>query len=351
MKSRIFALTILLSTTLFAQEPKVILVTLDGVRWKEVFRGVEKSILDNKKYTSTIKQTTDAFWNEDSIKRREILMPFTWKTIKEKGVILGNRDAENFVNLNNKHLWSYPGYNEIITGKADDINIVNNKAIPNSNVSVFEIANQQNELNGKVMVVGSWMMYPNIFNQERSKILINAGYQQSFNPNKTEKELLIERFQQETPREWNGTRFDIFTHEFALEAMKNQKPKLLFIGYGEADDFGHDEDYDQYINAINRNDRMIEELWNYVQSDPFYKDQTTIIITTDHGRGNGNEWTDHNDKVIGSDEGFILMIGNGIKPNKIKKKQTSVNQIASTIADLLKVKTWNYKDSGKSILK
>ena len=46
MKSRIFALTILLSTTLFAQEPKVILVTLDGVRWKEVFRGVEKSILD-----------------------------------------------------------------------------------------------------------------------------------------------------------------------------------------------------------------------------------------------------------------------------------------------------------------
>lgn len=42
---------------------------------------------------------------------------------------------------------------------------------------------------------------------------------------------------------------------------------------------------------------MIEELWNYVQSDPFYKDQTTIIVTTDHGRGNGNEWTDHNDEV------------------------------------------------------
>ena len=133
--------------------------------------------------------------------------------------------------------------------------------------------------------------------------------------------------------------------------MKNQKPKLLFIGYGEADDYGHDEDYNQYITSINRNDRMIEELWNYVQSDPFYKDQTTIIITTDHGRGNGNEWTDHNDKVIGSDEGFILMIGKGIKPNKIKQKQTSVNQIASTIADLLKVKTWNYKDSGKSLLK
>ena len=351
MKKRFLILLLSLSTSIFAQEPKVILVTLDGVRWKEVFRGAEKSILENEKYTSTSKQTTEDFWNEDSIKSRELLMPFTWNYIKKNGVILGNRDEKNVVNLVNKHLWSYPGYNEIITGKADDINITNNKPVKNPNVSIFEIANQQKELSGKVMVFGSWTMFPNIFNEERSKLLINAGYQHSFNPNKTEKEVLIERFQQETPRQWNGTRFDIFTHEFALEAMKNHHPKLVFVGYGEADDFGHDADYDQYINAINRNDRMIEELWNYVQSDPFYKDQTTIIITTDHGRGNGNEWTDHNDKVAGSDEGFILMIGKGIKPNKIKQKQTSINQIASTIADLLKVKTWNYKDSGKSILK
>jgi hypothetical protein len=260
MKAKLLILFVLINSTIFAQEPKVILVTLDGVRWKEVFRGAEKSILDNEKYTSTIKQTTEAFWDRDSLKSRELLMPFTWKVIQKNGVILGNRDENNFVNLSNKHLWSYPGYNEIITGKADDINIMNNKAIPNPNISVFEIANQQKDFNGKVMIFGSWTMFPNIFNQERSKLLINAGYQQSFNTQKSERELLIERFQQETPREWNGTRFDIFTHEFALETMKNQHPKLLFIGYGEADDFGHDADYDQYINAINRNDLMIEEL-------------------------------------------------------------------------------------------
>ncbi|WP_314242245.1 alkaline phosphatase family protein [Empedobacter tilapiae] len=339
------------STFLFAQEPKVILITLDGVRWKEVFRGVEKSILNDKKYNSIIVQTNQKYWAEDSIKRRELLMPFTWKIIKEKGVILGNRDEQNFVNLTNKRLWSYPGYNEIITGKADDKRIKNNKDIPNPNISVFEMANQQKNLNNKVMVFGSWRMYTNIFNQDRSKLLVNAGYQDSFNQNKSERELLIERFQLETPKQWWGTRFDIFTHEFALEAMKNQKPKLLFIGYGEADDYGHDEDYDQYINSINRNDRMIEELWNYVQSDPFYKDRTTIIVTKDHGRGNGNEWTDHNDEVKGSDEGFILLIGNGINPKNLKKNQTYTDQIASTIADLMKLKPWNYKDSGKSLLK
>ena len=56
---------------------------------------------------------------------------------------MGNRDEQNFVNLTNKRLWSYPGYNEIITGKADDERIKNNKDIPNPNVSVFEIAKAQ----------------------------------------------------------------------------------------------------------------------------------------------------------------------------------------------------------------
>lgn len=46
-----FLILALCSNFLFAQEPKVILVTLDGVRWKEVFRGVEKSILNNKNTT------------------------------------------------------------------------------------------------------------------------------------------------------------------------------------------------------------------------------------------------------------------------------------------------------------
>ena len=336
------------SNLIFAQEPKVILVTLDGVRWKEVFRGVEKSILNNEKYNSIIVQTNDKYWSEDSIKRRELLMPFTWKVIKENGFMLGNRDEQNFVNLTNKRLSSYPGYNEMITGKADDERIINNKDILNPNISVFEIANQEKNFIDRVMVFGSWRMYPFIFNQERSKLKVNAGYADSFNTTKSEREILIERFQSETPKQWWGTRFDIFTHEFALEALKNQKPKLLFIGYGEPDDFGHDKDYDLYLNAINRNDRMIEELWNYVQTDPFYKDQTTIIVTTDHGRGDFYEWVDHSKHVKGSSNSFIMLLGPSIKKENFTKKDYYSTQIAQTIADLLEIK-WNNPDAGKSL--
>lgn len=344
----IFLILALFSNFLFAQEPKVIVITMDGVRWKEVFRGADKYLINRPNFTSSIDYHKEKYFVEDSIQRRKLLMPFTWNYIAKKGVILGNRDEKNHVNLTNKPLWSYPGYNEIITGKPDDINIINNEDILNPNVSIFEYVNNIPTCSQKVMVVGSWKMFPYIFNQNRSKLLINSGYQHSFNPKPTEKEVYLNKLQDLTPKLWQNTRYDIFTHEYALEAMKNQKPNLLYIGYGEPDDFGHDKDYDHYLNAINRNDKMIEEIWNYVQSDPYYKDQTTLLITTDHGRGDFYEWVDHSKNVKGSSNSFIMLLGPDIKKEYFIKKQYYSTQIAQTIADLLKIK-WNNPNAGKSL--
>lgn len=342
--------TLLITTISFAQEPKVIVITMDGVRWKEVFRGADKFLINQPNFTSSIDFHKEKFFVEDSIQRRKLLMPFTWNNIEKNGAILGNRDTNNFVNLTNNPLWSYPGYNEIITGKTDDINIINNEDILNPNVSIFEFINNKDAYNKEVMIFGSWRLFPYIFNQKRSNLLINAGYQHSFNPNPTEKELYLNKLQDATPKHWKNTRFDIFTHEYAMEALKNQKPKVLYIGYGEADDFGHDKDYDHYLNAINRNDKMIEEIWNYVQLDPYYKDQTTLIITTDHGRGNFYEWVDHSKNVKGSSDSFILMMGPNIKQERFKKNQYYSTQIAQTIADILNIK-WDNPNTGKSLLK
>ena len=139
-----------------AQEPKVVLITIDGLRWKEIFRGADSYLINNNDFTSSKNIYLEKFFVKDSIKRRELLMPFTWKVIKEKGIMLGNRDEGNLVNLINKRLWSYPGYNEIITGSPDDANIINNDDINNPNVSIFEYINQQNGFKGEVAILGSW---------------------------------------------------------------------------------------------------------------------------------------------------------------------------------------------------
>ena len=85
---------------------------------------------------------------------------------------------------------------------------------------------------------------------------------------------------------------------------------------------------------------MIEDLWNYIQADPFYKDQTTLFIATDHGRGNneGMNWTHHNRKTPGSDEVWFAVMGPYSQPlGEIKNEQVFQNQYAGTMAALLGV--------------
>ena len=86
---------------------------------------------------------------------------------------------------------------------------------------------------------------------------------------------------------------------------------------------------------------MIAELWYYVQTDPFYKNNTIFIITTDHGRGSKpSKWYQHNILVTGSSETWLAMIGPGIKPlGEIKTgNQLYQKQLAATIATLINQK-------------
>ena len=83
---------------------------------------------------------------------------------------------------------------------------------------------------------------------------------------------------------------------------------------------------------------MIEELWHYVQTTPGYKDNTTFIITTDHGRGSKtSKWTDHGTFIKGSSQTWLAIMGPGIEPlGEMKdKEQFYQAQIAQTIASLL----------------
>ena len=84
----------------------------------------------------------------------------------------------------------------------------------------------------------------------------------------------INKNQKRTPIIWENVRLDVYTHNLALEYIKKKKPKLVYIAYGETDDFAHGEKYDFYINSLNYTDNMIAELWGYVQSNKFYKDNT-----------------------------------------------------------------------------
>jgi predicted AlkP superfamily pyrophosphatase or phosphodiesterase len=321
---------------------KVFVITLDGLRWQELFSGADSLLVANKEYVEDIKGLKKQFWRETAKERREILFPFIWNEVSVIGQIHGNRWQGSKMNLTNGMHFSYPGYNEILTGKADDKRIDSNDKIPNPNTTILEIAEKLEAYKGKVAAFGSWDVFPFIINEERSGLYVNAGFRDAKGTDLTNKELFLNELQAETPSPWGSVRLDAFTHHYAIETLKKKHPKLVYISYGETDDFAHDGKYDAYLASANRTDNFIKKLWKFTQQDTFYKGKTTFIITTDHGRGTEplETWKHHGSSIKNTDEVWVIAFGVKIeaKGEIVSKEQLHTNQIAASVAKLLDIK-------------
>ncbi len=329
----------------------VILITLDGLRWQELFNGADSLLIDDSGYVEKPEELVKEFWNDDYLERRKMLMPFFWYTIGTEGQLLGNRKYDNKVNCTNNMWFSYPGYNEILCGYADDENINSNSKLDNPNVTVLEYLNGKKQFKGRVYAFGSWDVFPYIINENRSNVPVNAGFEKISNP-KTDKEKFLNKLQEEIRSPWGSVRLDVFTHHYAMEALKTEKPRVLYIAYGETDDFAHDGKYDEYLKSAKQTDAYIKEIWDFVQSDPQYKGKTSMIITTDHGRGTTPKetWKHHGTRIPNADQIWIAMIGPDVKAiGEVKSSgQFYQNQVARTVAELLGVK-YEQPKAGNSI--
>lgn len=320
-----------------AQTENVIVISFDGFRWQELFDGADDSLINNKNFTSDSATVRKKYWAETVEEKRKKLLPFIWSTIGKEGQIHGNRLHGSQVNVKNKFWFSYPGYNEIFTGYPDTLVNSNDKK-DNNNITVLEFLNEQPSLKGKVAAFTSWDVFDAILNEKRSGLTVSAGFD-VVSMNSPRFALLNEMQKNSFQLFGEGVRPDMLTYYIAREYIKEKKPKLVYIGFDETDDFAHGGKYDHYLDAANLTDRWIEDLWNTIQSMPEYRNKTTLIITTDHGRGDliKKEWTSHGTKIKGADEIWMAFLGNGISPlGEVKKsEQLYQAQVAQTIANLL----------------
>ncbi len=313
----------------------IVIVTLDGMRWEEVFGGADSSILKNKKYTKDSSGTSKDFWMDDAAARRRKLFPFFWSTIATEGQLYGNRWAGNKVNNANPYWFSYPGYNEIFTGYPDTA-VNSNDKIWNKNTNVLEFINQQKKYSGKVAAFSTWDCFPYILNTQRSGLYVNADVDTlKFS---TPALQLINDMQFLTTKPI-GVRPDVITYFAAREYMKAYRPKALYIAFDETDDFAHGGEYDQYLKSAHAEDAMIADLWHYIQSTPQYKNKTTLIITCDHGRGDKlkDNWQHHGSNIEDAGQIWIAAIGPDTKAlGEVKTENTLYQkQLAATFAKLM----------------
>ena len=334
-------IAIVFSFSLSAQTHKtknIIIVTLDGFRWQELYRGADSALISSKftNDTATVKKRYGA---STAQKRRELLLPFMWSQIAAKGQLYGDRDLGNKDAVANPYHFSYPGYNEIFTGFPDK-RMNTNDPITNPNMNVLEYLNKQPGFHDKIAVFSSWERFPQILNAPRSGLLVNSGYMNFTAPDANEHLKYLNSIQHEAPHYLgDSTRLDFLTFEFGKEYLKQYKPRVLYIAFDETDDMAHAGNYDFYLARAHQEDGFIKQLWDMVQSDPQYKDKTTLIITCDHGRGDVplENWRDHGKDTPNSEQTWFAVLGPDSPALGVVSTQTQTyhKQLAQTIAGLL----------------
>ena len=289
----------------------VVLIVADGLRWQEIFTGADPALLNSE--TGGIWDKPEdlhrEFWRDDVAQRRDALFPFLWGTVATRGQIFGNQNENSVAHVTNGLAFSYPGYNEMLTGFPDP-RINSNEFGPNPNTTVFEWLNKMQEFQGKVAVYATWLNFRDIFNEPRSHLLMQVGWDQPYHGTLTPRQQLLNELYRSTTKLDDEDVYDSFLQQPLLDFVKARHPRVLFVGYGETDNWAHSGRYDLVLHSAHEFDRYVHELWDTMQAMPEYRGQTTFIITTDHGRGDGLvEWKEHGAEQKGSENIWIAVIG------------------------------------------
>ena len=85
----------------------IIIVTTDGFRWQEVFKGMDTAIANNSKYNQgDSAYLYKKYWGDDETERRKKLLPFLWSTVVSNGQVFGNRMAGSKMDVANPYWFS-----------------------------------------------------------------------------------------------------------------------------------------------------------------------------------------------------------------------------------------------------
>ncbi|MEN9568872.1 MAG: hypothetical protein RL172_103 [Bacteroidota bacterium] len=341
MKKILFALLVCVALAAKAQQPQnIIIITTDGFRWQEVFAGMDSCIANNPLYNQGDSAAIyNRYWHSNPLERRKKLLPFLWSVVQSQGRLYGNRQLQNFVNNKNRYWFSYPGYNEIFTGYPDTL-INSNNYPPNPHTNLLEFLNKQPHYKGNVAAFGAWNAFERILNKQRSGITLLNAFDSINTQTANATQKVINKMLQDSYKPFGQSEcLDVFTHYAAMEHLANKTPRVLYIAYGETDEWAHHGHYRDYLDAAHQVDAWIKEIWQTVQAHPAYKNNTALFITTDHGRGDiiKEQWTSHGADIQGASEIWFAVMAPNIKPagEITTKSQYYQQQFAQTMAHLI----------------
>jgi len=322
-----------------AKPRNVVLVTLDGVRVQEMFGGADIAVMKHLARGAPLdgNASYQRYWAPSAEERRARIMPFLWGTLlRQHAWIAGDPAKRSHVEVTNRFHTSYPGYAEILTGRAHDEVIVDNKEQRIPVPTVLEFARRELQLpRSAVAAFSSWDLTNSFAEHEPGTITLNAGFAAYASGDPGLRALSAAQGEMVA---WDGSRFDYITERFALDYLKRERPRLLYVLLGDTDEVAHDGRYELLLQSLRHADHFLEELWTQLQAMPQYRDNTVLIVTADHGRGKTPDfWGSHDEEIEAAKNIWLVVAApDDARRGEIEGGPTLYqNQIAATIAKAL----------------
>ncbi len=219
----------------------VILLMFDGVRWQEFLHNHPDAIVAGGDKAPTF--------------------PAFWSTLAKQGVVYEHMTISNRAEL------SMPAYHSIFAGSTQPCR---NNECGRVSVETFpERLVREGFAKEQVATFASWEGIAFAVEHVTGATTVDAGTSS------------------------HQTRLDKDTFPPALSYLKEKKPRFLFISLNDADEQGHEGHYDEYLAALRRYDGWMTELIATLDGMGDYGKNTTLLVTTDHGRGILWDWRNH----------------------------------------------------------
>ncbi|HXH76453.1 MAG TPA: sulfatase-like hydrolase/transferase [Bacteriovoracaceae bacterium] len=266
-------LLLFISAPIFAYDQNVIFITWDGVRPEDFFSGRNDSSISTEPAS------------------------FLGKFHKEyapQGIVLGDEASSSSMSVSNDSNISFPAYLSMMNGIYTDychLNQITPECLRNPIETLPERVLREKTLDkSKVAVFASWDRIKDAAESTKDSLVVSAGPVEFHDPNFPGAHDEINRKMHENINEWhykNGERDDASTFNHAMTYIRNNQPKFIWIYLVETDDQAHGNNYPGYVRTINENEQKLEEVISTLSMMGEYGKNTSIVITTDHGRGQG----------------------------------------------------------------
>ena len=132
---------------------------------------------------------------------------------------------------------------------------------------------------------------------------------------------------------------DELTYFIARQVMREFAPKVLLVNFWDMD-VAHWGSYSLYLRAIQMTDQLTGRLWDEVQSNPNYRDKTTMIVVPELGRDGdmdaANGVLNHRSGDPSCRNVWAFAVGGGVAKGESDRPVGHVD-LCATAAELLEI--------------